>query len=80
MHLKCCILKPPRSWGSSGSLAAVRSLPVTINWDRLDSRWIETLLSEGEEAVPEATMLEAGQNLLELMFNSIIHLFFSTFY
>ncbi|CAK9055234.1 unnamed protein product [Durusdinium trenchii] len=38
--------------------ADLLSLPVTINWDRLDSRWIETLLKgageEGAEAVPEA--------------------------
>ena len=43
-----------------GTFEYPRSLPVTINWDRLDSRWIETLLKgageEGAEAVPEAHM------------------------
>ncbi|CAJ1373054.1 unnamed protein product, partial [Effrenium voratum] len=33
--------------------ADLLSLPVTINWDHLDSRWIESLL-KAEESLPEA--------------------------
>ena len=47
-----------RKHSMADAVSRMRSLPVTINWDRLDSRWIESLLEDAEEgsvgSVPEA--------------------------
>ena len=39
-----------------------RSLPVTINWDRLDSRWIESLLDDDEGSVGSVPEVPLGRS------------------
>eukprot|EP00443_Scrippsiella_acuminata_P086401 CAMPEP_0115533580 /NCGR_PEP_ID=MMETSP0271-20121206/86204_1 /TAXON_ID=71861 /ORGANISM="Scrippsiella trochoidea, Strain CCMP3099" /LENGTH=344 /DNA_ID=CAMNT_0002965985 /DNA_START=162 /DNA_END=1192 /DNA_ORIENTATION=+ len=40
--------------------ADLLSLPVTILWDRLDSRWIEHLYRQSAESLPEAQPVDPG--------------------